>query len=115
MVFSDYTKGLHQDDSLENLKQPFGKNAPSRTKVLFFFFFFLFDFLDVSEVQLLPHSPYSPDLFPCDFLLITKMKKHLKGTLSESAEDVCRAFTRAVEDVAKSTWVEEWNRWFHRM
>ena len=57
------------------------------------------DFLNESEVQLLPHAPYSPDLSPCDlFYPIPEVKKQLKGTLSESAEDACRAFTRAVED-----------------
>ena len=30
-------KGLHQEQSLENLKQLFGKNAPSRTQVFFWF------------------------------------------------------------------------------
>ena len=43
------------------------------------------------------------------------MKKQLKGTLFESAEDACRAFTRAVEDLPKSTWAEEWNKLLHRM
>ena len=73
------------------------------------------DFLNESEVQLLPHPPYSPDLSPCDFFLFTEVKKQLNGTLFESAEDVCRAFTRAVEDIPKSTWAEEWNKWFHCM
>ena len=43
------------------------------------------------------------------------MKKQLKGTLFESAEDAWRALTRAVEDIPKSTWAEEWTEWFHRM
>ena len=30
-------KGLHREKSLENLKQYFGKNAPSRTQVFFWF------------------------------------------------------------------------------
>ena len=43
------------------------------------------------------------------------MNKQLKGTLFESVEDVCRTFTRAVEDIRKSTKAEEWNKWFYRM
>ena len=43
------------------------------------------------------------------------MKKQLKGTRFERAEDACRTFTRAVEDITRSTWAEEWNKWFHRM
>ena len=37
MMVNDYKSGLHQDKSLENLKQLFGKNAPSRTQVFVWF------------------------------------------------------------------------------
>ena len=73
------------------------------------------DFFSKSEVQSLLHLPYSPDRSPCDFLLFPEVKKQLKGTLFEIAEDACRAFTRAVEDVPKSTWDEEQNKLFHCM
>lgn len=29
--------------------------------------------------HILPHPPYSPDLAPCDFFLLPKLKEHLKG------------------------------------
>ena len=73
------------------------------------------DFLNESEVQLLPYPPYSPDLSPCDFFLFPELKRQLNGILFESAEEACRAFPRAVEDRPKSTWAEEWKTWFHRM
>ena len=38
-------------------------------------------FLSESDVQLLPHTPYSPDLSPRDFFLFTEMRKQMKGTL----------------------------------
>ena len=63
-------------------------------------------FLNESEVQLLPHPPYSPDLSPCDFFLFPEVKRRLKGTLFESAEDARRAFTSAFEDLPKSIWAE---------
>ena len=37
LMFYDCTNGLHQEESLENLKQLFGKNAPSRTQVFVWF------------------------------------------------------------------------------
>ena len=37
MMFYNYMKGLHQEESLENFKQLFGKNAPLRTQVCFWF------------------------------------------------------------------------------
>ena len=30
-------------------------------------------------VYVLEHSPYSPDLVPCDFFLFTRLKKNLAG------------------------------------
>lgn len=29
--------------------------------------------------QVIPHTPYSPDLAPCDIFLFLKFKEHLKG------------------------------------
>ena len=36
-MFYDFMKGLHHKKSLGNLKQLFGKDAPSRTQVFFLF------------------------------------------------------------------------------
>ena len=63
----------------------------------------------------MPHPPYSPDLSPCNFFLFPELKKRLKGTLFERVEVARGAFTGAVEEIPKSTWVEEWNKWFHRV
>ena len=73
------------------------------------------NFLNENEVQLLPHAPYSPDRAVSLRLLPNpEVKKQVKGTLFESAEDARRAFTRAVEDIPRSAWDGEWNEWFYR-
>ena len=41
--------------------------------------------------ELLPHSPYSPDLTPCDFFLFPNMKKWLGGKRFTSNEEVIAA------------------------
>ena len=38
------------------------------------------DFLAASDVQLVNHPPYSPDLAPCDWFLFPSIKRQLKGT-----------------------------------
>jgi transposase len=38
--------------------------------------------------EILPHPPYSPDLAPSGFHIFPKMKKHLRGQLFNSNEDV---------------------------
>jgi histone-lysine N-methyltransferase SETMAR len=44
------------------------------------------------DLTILPHPPYSPDLAPCSFHLSPKMKKHLRGHLYDSNEEVERTF-----------------------
>ena len=63
-------------------------------------------FLNESEVHL-SYPLYSPDLSPCDFFLFPEVKKQMKGTQFESADDACGALARAVEDIPKSTWTEQ--------
>ena len=45
----------------------------------------------VVSAKLLPHSPYSPDLAPCDFFLFPNLKKSLAGHKFESNEEVIAA------------------------
>ena len=45
-------------------------------------------FLGNTNITVLEHPPYSPDLAPCDFYLFPKIKSVLKGTHFVSAEHV---------------------------
>ena len=45
------------------------------------------DFLAASDVQLVTHPPYSPDLAPCDWFLFPSIKTQLKGKQFQNAED----------------------------
>jgi histone-lysine N-methyltransferase SETMAR len=36
-------------------------------------------FLDKHSIPVVPHSPYSPDLAPCNFFLLPRLKSILKG------------------------------------
>jgi len=42
------------------------------------------------DLTILPHSPYSPDLAPCDFHLSPNMKEDLHGHLCGSNEGLER-------------------------
>jgi histone-lysine N-methyltransferase SETMAR len=48
-------------------------NAPAHRSV------FVREELAKQQVTVLPHSPYSPDLAPCDFFLIARLKDTLCG------------------------------------
>ncbi|GFW09474.1 histone-lysine N-methyltransferase SETMAR [Trichonephila clavipes] len=50
--------------------------------------------VDVSQqnnVEILPHSPYSPDLTLCDFWLFPQRKKRLRGKRFESNKACVKA------------------------
>ena len=73
------------------------------------------DFLVASDVQLVIHPPYSPDLAPCDWFLFPSVKRQLKGKQFQNAEDA-RAFIEGVIfDIPQSTWSGVIDRWFERM
>lgn len=37
------------------------------------------DKLGQFQWEIMDHPPYSPDLFPCNFYIFSKIKMHLKG------------------------------------
>jgi hypothetical protein len=39
-------------------------------------------------MAVIPHTPYSPDLAPCDFFLFSKMKLKLKGRRFDTIEEI---------------------------
>jgi hypothetical protein len=45
-------------------------------------------FLAKNKMALIPHTPYSPDLAPCDFFLFPKMKLKLKGHQFDTIEEI---------------------------
>lgn len=47
--------------------------------------------------ELLPHPPYSPDLAPSDFYLFPNMKKHLRGRVFSSDDEVISAVKVVLE------------------
>ena len=73
------------------------------------------DCLAASDVQLVTHPSYSPDLVPCDWVLFPFVKWQLKGKQFQNAEDA-RAFIEAVIlDIPQSTWSGVKDSWFERM
>lgn len=73
------------------------------------------DYLASSEVELLGHPPYSPDLAPCDFYLFPKIKEKLRGKRFNDAKEAVAAFQKAIEETPKDEWAKCFSRWFYRM
>ena len=67
--------------------------------------------------ELLPHPPYSPDLAPSDFYLFPNMKKHLRGRVFSSDDDVKSAGNGVFASIDKSLFLvslqsleKRWNK-----
>lgn len=72
-------------------------------------------YLKASNVELMTHPPYSPDLAPCDFFLFPKIKDKLRGIRFTSPESAVNAFKEAIEEVPKEDWSNCFVQWFQRM
>lgn len=70
-------------------------NAPSHTSLI------VRQFLARNQVCVLNHSPYSPDLAPCDFSLFPKIKMKLKGRIFDVIETIQSESTRILEAIPK--------------
>jgi histone-lysine N-methyltransferase SETMAR len=57
-------------------------NAPAHTALS------LQRFLAAKNMAAVPHTPYSPDLAPCDFFLFPRMKSKLKGRRSQKVTEI---------------------------
>ena len=62
-------------------------NAPAHTALS------IREFLAKKIIPVLPHPPYSPDLAPCDFYLILKLKSKLKGRHFGTMENIQKIVT----------------------
>jgi len=77
----------------------------------------VWEFLVQNNITTLPHPPYSPDLDPCDFFIIPKLKTDLKGHKFGTVENVQAAATRALNNISSEDflhcyekWQKRWNR-----
>ena len=66
-------------------------NAPVHNSIL------VTDYLTKMGINTVPHPPYSPDLAPCDFWLIPKLKEKLRGCRYETIEETKESVTRVID------------------
>jgi hypothetical protein len=66
---------------------------------------------------IIPHPPYSPDLAPCDFALLPKLKMKLKGRRLETVSIIQRESQAVLDSFqdndfhdAFDAWKKRWDR-----
>ena len=77
------------------------------------------DYLTKMGINIVPHTPYSPDVAPCDFWLFPKLKEKLRGCRYETIEEIEEAVTKVIEtlltqqdfDGAFQKLLEWYNKW----
>jgi hypothetical protein len=65
-------------------------------------------------MAIIPHSPYFPDLEPCDFFLFPKMKLKKKGRGFDSAEDIQTESQRVLDNMSEKNFQEAFQKWRRR-
>ena len=66
-------------------------NAPVHNSIL------VTDYLTKMSIKTVPHSPYCPNLAPCDFWLFPKLKENLRGGRYETIEEMKEAVTKVID------------------
>ena len=84
-------------------------NAPARNALS------VKQFLANKNIVVLKHSPYSPDLAPCDFSLFPKIKSVLKGTHFMSVENVKAKTAEILNSLTEHDLRNCFEHWQHRM
>ena len=67
-------------------------------------------FLASEKVKVLNHSPYSPDLSPCDFFLFPRLKKMLSGKKYTSRSSLCSAICQCLQQIPKEDFLAHLSR-----
>lgn len=62
-----------------------------------------------------PSPPYSPDLAPCDYFLLPRIKNSLRGRHFQSPEEAVHAFEEHLSALCHDEWKGCFSSWFTRM
>jgi len=76
---------------------------------------FVKQFLANKNITVLEHPPYSPDLAPCDFYLLPKIKSMLKRTHFVSIEHVKAKTVEILNSLTEHDLQDCSEHWQHRM
>ncbi len=84
-------------------------NAPSHCAQL------VAKFLETNDMLVISHTPYSPDLAPCDFFLFPKLKLALKGLHLEDLDDIKQKLAEYLLTITSEDFRSCFNDWKIRL
>jgi hypothetical protein len=75
------------------------------------------EFVTNNNMVIVLHSPYPPDLAPCNFALFLKLKMKLKGLRFEPVSDIQRESQAVLDNIVENyfhgafeAWKKRWDR-----
>ena len=83
-------------------------NAPAHPSNL------VHQFLAKHKIVQLHQPPYSPDIAPCDFWILPKLKMAFKGKRFDDIETIQSNATRELKAIPKSAFEDGFKMWKHR-
>jgi len=72
------------------------------------------DFLAKNKTVIMPQSPYSPDLAPCDFFLFPKLKIPMKGKRFATIDEIKSESKNELMTIPKSAFQKCFECWKKR-
>ena len=72
-------------------------------------------FLASEKVKVLNHPPYSPDLSPCDFFLLPRLKKMLSGNKYTSRGSLGSTINQCLQQIPKEEYLSAFRDWVKRL
>ena len=88
-----------------NAWMPHHDNAPAHASLL------VCEFLMKTEMTVVPHLPYSPDLVPADFFLFPRLKSSLKDHRFQTVEEIEENSIRDLRAVPQNTFQDTFQNW----
>jgi hypothetical protein len=67
-----------------------------------------------TQLAVIPHQPYSPDLVPCDLSLFPKIKLKLKGGRFDTTEEIQAESKRVLDTLTENDFKESFQKWRRR-
>ena len=64
--------------------------------------------------EVLDHSPYSPDLAPCDFAMFKNLKENMQGEKYDNIEDLTNRVNSVHQEYAKDGLRHVYLKWVER-
>ena len=84
-------------------------NAPCCTAVS------INEFLADKRICVFPQPPYSPDVSPCDFFLLSRLKNHLKGRSFGTLDNIQKSVTDELKGIPAEAFRHCYEQWKQRL